>query len=111
VVHSQVDEIYIDFIRERGLYDKIWQAFAVFLDVRSVGVQVESFSCYTVRCTDGSSAAGSETAVTPKRLCLSCMVSNGDVVRLGVLQGDQRTHSHVVALRAVTSSDGMTADW
>jgi GMP synthase (glutamine-hydrolysing) len=35
-----VDEIYIDFIRERGLYDKIWQAFAVFLDVRSVGVQV-----------------------------------------------------------------------
>ena len=27
------------------------------------------------------------------------------------LQGDQRTHSHVVALRAVTSSDGMTADW
>ena len=36
----QVDEIYIEFIRERGLYDKIWQAFAVFLDVRSVGVQV-----------------------------------------------------------------------
>ena len=27
------------------------------------------------------------------------------------MQGDQRTHSHVVALRAVTSSDGMTADW
>jgi GMP synthase C terminal domain len=36
----QVDEIYIEFIREHGLYDKIWQAFAVFLDVRSVGVQV-----------------------------------------------------------------------
>lgn len=27
------------------------------------------------------------------------------------MQGDQRSHSHVVALRAVTSSDGMTADW
>ncbi len=35
-----MDELFIEFIRERGLYDKIWQAFAVFLDVRSVGVQV-----------------------------------------------------------------------
>ena len=60
----RVDEIFIDEIRAAGLYDKIWQAFAVFLPVRSVGVQ-----------------------------------------------GDQRTHSHVVALRAVTSADGMTADW
>ncbi|KAL4448463.1 hypothetical protein ABPG75_005682 [Micractinium tetrahymenae] len=63
-VLREVDEVYINAIREWGLYDKIWQAFAVFLPVRSVGVQ-----------------------------------------------GDQRTHSHVVALRAVTSSDGMTADW
>ncbi|MDR3608627.1 MAG: glutamine-hydrolyzing GMP synthase [Oligoflexia bacterium] len=61
---KQVDEIYIQTIREQGLYDKIWQAFAVFLPIRSVGVQ-----------------------------------------------GDGRTHDHVVALRAVTSSDGMTADW
>jgi GMP synthase (glutamine-hydrolysing) len=60
----QVDEVFVEAIREHGLYDKIWQAFAVFLPVRSVGVQ-----------------------------------------------GDQRTHSHVVALRAVTSADGMTADW
>ena len=60
----EVDEVYIEAIREWGLYDQIWQAFAVFLPIRSVGVQ-----------------------------------------------GDQRTHSHVVALRAVTSSDGMTADW
>lgn len=60
----EVDEIYVNTIREFGLYDQIWQAFAVFLPVRSVGVQ-----------------------------------------------GDCRTHSHVVALRAVTSSDGMTADW
>uniref|UniRef100_A0A061S0U0 GMP synthase [glutamine-hydrolyzing] n=1 Tax=Tetraselmis sp. GSL018 TaxID=582737 RepID=A0A061S0U0_9CHLO len=63
-VLREVDEIFIDTIREFGLYDEIWQAFAVFLPVRSVGVQ-----------------------------------------------GDQRTHSHVVALRAVTSGDGMTADW
>ena len=60
----QVDEVFVEAIREHGLYDKIWQAFAVFLPVRSVGVQ-----------------------------------------------GDQRTHSNVVALRAVTSADGMTADW
>lgn len=63
-VLRHVDEVYVQTIRDYGLYDKIWQAFAVFLPVRSVGVQ-----------------------------------------------GDQRTHSHVVALRAVTSSDGMTADW
>ncbi len=37
---QQVDEIYINTIREYGLYDSIWQAFAVFLPVRSVGVQV-----------------------------------------------------------------------
>jgi GMP synthase (glutamine-hydrolysing) len=60
----QVDEIFIQSIREEGLYDQIWQAFAVFLPIRSVGVQ-----------------------------------------------GDGRTHDHVIALRAVTSSDGMTADW
>ncbi|CAL0312644.1 unnamed protein product [Lupinus luteus] len=60
----EVDEIFIQSIKDAGLYDSIWQAFAVFLPVRSVGVQ-----------------------------------------------GDQRTHSHVVALRAVTSQDGMTADW
>ncbi|KAA8520834.1 hypothetical protein F0562_011507 [Nyssa sinensis] len=60
----QVDEIFIQSIKDAGIYDSIWQAFAVFLPIRSVGVQ-----------------------------------------------GDQRTHSHVVALRAVTSQDGMTADW
>ncbi|EEH52370.1 uncharacterized protein MICPUCDRAFT_29652 [Micromonas pusilla CCMP1545] len=59
-----VDEIYINAIKDAGLYDQIWQAFAVFLPIKSVGVQ-----------------------------------------------GDQRTHSHVVGLRAITSSDGMTADW
>eukprot|EP00854_Cymbomonas_tetramitiformis_P021922 gene21922-26397_t len=35
----QVDEIYINMLRAEGLYDKIWQAFAVFLPIRSVGVQ------------------------------------------------------------------------
>ncbi|KAH9314063.1 hypothetical protein KI387_022690 [Taxus chinensis] len=58
-----VDEIFINSIKDAGLYDSIWQAFAVFLPVRTVGVQ-----------------------------------------------GDRRTHSHVVALRAITSEDGMTAD-
>jgi GMP synthase (glutamine-hydrolysing) len=60
----RVDAIYIDEIRAAGLYDQIWQAFAVLLPIRSVGVM-----------------------------------------------GDGRTYDHVVALRAVTSRDGMTADW
>jgi GMP synthase (glutamine-hydrolysing) len=60
----RVDTIYIDEIRAAGLYDQIWQAFAVLLPIRSVGVM-----------------------------------------------GDGRTYDHVVALRAVTSRDGMTADW
>lgn len=60
----EVDAVFIDEIRQAGLYDKIWQAFAVYLPVQSVGVM-----------------------------------------------GDGRTYENVVALRAVTSSDGMTADW
>ena len=60
----QADAIFLDEIRKAGLYDKIWQAFAVLLPVRTVGVM-----------------------------------------------GDGRTYDYVCALRAVTSVDGMTADF
>jgi GMP synthase (glutamine-hydrolysing) len=60
----KADVIYLDEIRKAGLYDVIWQAFAVLLPVRTVGVM-----------------------------------------------GDERTYDHVLALRAVTSVDGMTADF
>ena len=60
----RADDIYIEEIRRAGLYDEIWQAFAVLLPVRTVGVM-----------------------------------------------GDYRTYDYVVGLRAVTSTDGMTADF
>jgi GMP synthase (glutamine-hydrolysing) len=63
-VLQKADAIYLEEIRAAGLYNDIWQAFAVLLPVRSVGVM-----------------------------------------------GDYRTYENVVALRAVTSTDGMTADW
>ncbi len=60
----KADAIYIEEIRKACLYDEIWQAFAVLLPVKSVGVM-----------------------------------------------GDERTYENTCALRAVTSVDGMTADW
>ncbi|MCX2583488.1 glutamine-hydrolyzing GMP synthase [Pedobacter sp. MR22-3] len=61
---QEADKIYIDNLKEAGLYDQVWQAGAIFLPVRSVGVM-----------------------------------------------GDERTYENVIALRAVESLDGMTADW
>jgi GMP synthase (glutamine-hydrolysing) len=60
----KADAIYLEELRNGGLYDTIWQAFAVLLPVKTVGVM-----------------------------------------------GDHRTYDHVCALRAVTSTDGMTADF
>jgi len=61
---QEADHIYIQNLKDAGLYDQIWQAGAIFLPVRSVGVM-----------------------------------------------GDERTYENVIALRAVESLDGMTADW
>jgi len=61
---QEADDIYLGILKEKGLYDQIWQAGAIFLPIRSVGVM-----------------------------------------------GDERTYEHAIALRAVTSVDGMTADW
>ncbi|MBI4227428.1 MAG: GMP synthase (glutamine-hydrolyzing), partial [Candidatus Omnitrophica bacterium] len=60
----EADVRFIEALQESGWYDKVWQAFAVLLPVKTVGVM-----------------------------------------------GDERTYEHVIALRAVTSQDGMTADW
>ena len=60
----KADTVYLEEIRNAGLYDAIWQAFAVLLPVKTVGVM-----------------------------------------------GDNRTYDYVCALRAVTSTDGMTADY
>ena len=61
---QEVDAIFINGLKNKGLYDQVWQAGAILLPVQSVGVM-----------------------------------------------GDERTYEQVVALRAVTSVDGMTADW
>jgi GMP synthase (glutamine-hydrolysing) len=61
---QEVDAIFIDSLRKASLYDMVWQAGAILLPVKSVGVM-----------------------------------------------GDERTYEQVVALRAVESTDGMTADW
>ena len=63
-VLQQADHIFIQGLRDSGLYDKVWQAGTILLPVQSVGVM-----------------------------------------------GDERTYERAVALRAVTSTDAMTADW
>ncbi len=61
---QEADYIFIEGLKNNGLYDKVWQAGAIFLPVNSVGVM-----------------------------------------------GDERTYENAICLRAVTSTDGMTADW
>jgi GMP synthase (glutamine-hydrolysing) len=61
---QQADALFMNGLKEHGLYDKVWQAGAILLPVQSVGVM-----------------------------------------------GDERTYEFTLALRAVTSVDGMTADW
>jgi GMP synthase (glutamine-hydrolysing) len=61
---QEVDAIFINGLKEHGLYDQVWQAGSILLPVKSVGVM-----------------------------------------------GDERTYENVVSLRAVSSTDGMTADW
>ena len=61
---QEADKIYTDILIEDGLYDDIWQAFAVLIPIKTVGVM-----------------------------------------------GDQRTYENLLGIRAVTSQDGMTADW
>jgi GMP synthase (glutamine-hydrolysing) len=61
---QEVDHIYIEGLKNAGLYDKVWQAGSILTPVKSVGVM-----------------------------------------------GDERTYENMVALRAVSSTDGMTADW
>ena len=61
---QDVDDLFIEGLKNYGLYDEVWQALAVLLPVQTVGVM-----------------------------------------------GDERTYENVVVLRAVGSTDGMTADW
>jgi GMP synthase (glutamine-hydrolysing) len=61
---QEADDIFISSLKEKGLYNQVWQAAAILLPVKSVGVM-----------------------------------------------GDERTYEYTIALRAVTSVDGMTADW
>ena len=61
---QNADEIYMAMLRETGLYNQVWQAGAILLPIRSVGVM-----------------------------------------------GDERTYEYTIALRAVTSTDAMSADW
>ena len=61
---QEADKIFIDLLKEYKLYNKVWQAGAILLPVKSVGVM-----------------------------------------------GDERTYENTIALRAVESTDGMTADW
>ena len=61
---QEADKIFLDVLNEDGLYNKIWQAFAVLIPIKTVGVM-----------------------------------------------GDQRTYDNLLGIRAVSSTDGMTADW
>ena len=64
MILQEADDIFLSVLKDKGIYNDIWQAFSILVPVKTVGVM-----------------------------------------------GDQRTYDHLITLRAVTSVDGMTADW
>ena len=72
-VLRQVDEVYIQSIRDHGLYDKIWQAFAVFLPVRWVAAGQQRQGAAVSRGISAGISCGQQAC---NSLCLHCLLSH-----------------------------------